>query len=145
VIDAGVRGLTAAVALSRIDALLREHPEAAYVGLSFGTNDAYGVGTPEGFAEAERQLAERVRAAGKTPLIANVPYSPHPRLFTLVSYNDALARVVTALGLPAGPELYGPFAAHPEWHGPDQIHLSAEGNRQFARLWAEAFARLPAK
>lgn len=130
-------GATSLTANDFLGTALKNAPEAP-VGLSFGTNDAYmGLGV-ETYKRAMRRLIERVRESGRTPILALIPYSPHPKLARIPAYNEAVRELAAEMNVAVGPDLYAHFQAHPEQLQPDQIHLTDEGEAAVQRLWAEA-------
>lgn len=141
-INAGVRGDTTTTALARLDGALRDNPNARYVGVAFGTNDVWGRMTVEQFTMQLQQIVERVKAAGKVPVIATIPYSPESALARLPDYNRAIARLQASNGLPEGPDLYALILADPTLLGPDGVHTTAAGSQAVQRAWATVAAGL---
>lgn len=134
-------GGTSADAVGFLGTALKNAPEGP-VGLAFGTNDVYmGMGV-ETYQRNMRRLIERVREAGRTPILATIPYSPHPKMGRVPAYNEALRALAEEMNVDLGPDLYAHFEAHPEQLRPDQIHLTPEGEEAVQRLWAEAVQRL---
>lgn len=137
--NAGVPGMSTHAAQLRLDAVLATYPDAAVVGLAFGTNDAYsGIVAPADVAARLREMAGRIRASGRTPVLARIPWGPHPQLAAVPAFNAAIADLERELALPPGPDLYAWFEAHPEEIGEDGVHLTAAGAASVRRLWAEA-------
>lgn len=137
--NAGIPGATSRTALLRLDEVLAANPSATAIGLAFGTNDAYSAVVPtEEFADRMRLLVERVQAAGRKPLLARIPWSPHAQMSVLTSYNSALANIEAEHGLPAGPELYTWFEAHPVELNADGVHPTEAGSASIRRLWGAA-------
>jgi lysophospholipase L1-like esterase len=141
-INAGVRGDTTTTALTRLDGVLRDHPRATHVGVAFGTNDVWGRMTIEQFTMQLQQIVDRVRAAGKVPVLATIPYSPESELAKLPEYNRAIARLQASNSLPAGPDLYALIAADPTLLAPDGVHTTPQGSQAIQRAWAEVASRL---
>ncbi|MFN3430173.1 MAG: SGNH/GDSL hydrolase family protein [Candidatus Sericytochromatia bacterium] len=132
----GMPGATAAEAVGRLEGALAENPSARFVALGFGTNDAYRGNTPGGFKAMMTVMVDRARAAGRTPIIATIPYGTDPKLSQVPAFNAAIAELRTEAGLPAGPDLYAHFRAHPEELAPDGIHMTETGHQAIQRLWA---------
>jgi lysophospholipase L1-like esterase len=141
-VNAGVWGDTTTSALARLDRVLAEHPEARYVGLAFGTNDAWGRMPVDRFREQLQAMIDRVRAAGKVPVLATIPYSPESELAVLPDYNRAILALQAANGLPAGPDLYRLVQANEGYLQGDGVHMTPEGSQAIQRAWAEVAARL---
>jgi lysophospholipase L1-like esterase len=134
VVGYGLRGADSAYALTQEEEVLGLFPGRGGMGLAFGTNDVGHKRTPTAFKATLKALYDRAVAAGRRPLVATIPYSPHADYQAVPAFNAAIAE----LGLPAGPDLYAWFAQHPEQISPDGIHPTEVGNTQVQRLWAEA-------
>jgi lysophospholipase L1-like esterase len=140
----GMPGATAAEGVSQIGPALTAHPAARYVALGFGTNDAYRGNTPSSYRAMMKAMAERVRQAGKTPVIARIPFGARGELDDVPAFNQAIVELEAELGLKPGPDLYTHFKAHPEQIQSDGIHMTAEGSQAIQRMWAEVAQALPA-
>jgi lysophospholipase L1-like esterase len=134
----GLPGYTSAEAASQLDGALSAHAEATTVGLAFGTNDALRGNTPGAFKTMMRVMATKVKAAGKAPRFARLPYGTASGLASVPSFNAAIAELDTELGLASGPDLYGYFQAHPDQLGSDGIHPTDAGRVAIQRLWSDA-------
>lgn len=141
-VNAGVRGDTTTTALSRLGRVLAAHPEARYVGIAFGTNDVWGRMGVEQFRSQVQAMIDRVKAAGKTPVLATVPYSPESALAKLPEYNRAIKELEASNRLPAGPDLYTLVQANASYLSSDGVHMTAEGSQAIQRAWAEVASRL---
>lgn len=141
-INAGVRGDTTTTALGRLDGVLRDHPQATHVGVAFGTNDVWGRMTVEQFTMQLQQIVDRVRAAGKVPVLATIPYSPESELARLPEYNRAIARLQASNSLPAGPDLYTLVRDGNDLLGADGVHMTPSGSQAIQRAWADIANRL---
>jgi acyl-CoA thioesterase I len=137
VVSAGYGSLHHSDAVRRIDEVLALNPEARVVALGFGSNDW----DPVAFRADLREVIRKVRAAGKIPVVARIPF----RADAKVDYPQRLDRVVdevtAQLGLLPGPDLYGWFRSHPERLA-DGLHPDDAGAVEMIRLWAEAAAPL---
>ena len=137
--NAGIPGATAHTALLRLAEVLAANPDAARVGLAFGTNDAYSaIVAPDLFAARMRAVVEQVEVAGRRPMLATIPWSPLAQMAILPAYNEALGAIAADHQLPPGPDLYAWFAAHPDELGADGIHPTAAGSASIRRLWGAA-------
>ncbi|MNS68861.1 multifunctional acyl-CoA thioesterase I and protease I and lysophospholipase L1 [compost metagenome] len=141
-INAGVRGDTTTTALARIDGVLTAHPSARFVGLAFGTNDVWGRMTVAQFRTNMQALIDRVKAAGRTPVLATIPYSPESELASLPTYNQVLRELEAANGLPSGPDLYALTQADEALIMADGVHMTPVGSQAIQRAWAETAARM---
>jgi lysophospholipase L1-like esterase len=140
-LDEGARGQTSDYALPRLREVLPAHPEVKAVGLAFGTNDILKGNDPASFETMLGAAVAYARAQGREPRLATIPYSTLPALADVPKFNAAVAAINQREGLAPGPDLYAYFQAHPELHGPDGIHMTAEGSRAIQRLWVEALRR----
>ncbi|MFN3428903.1 MAG: SGNH/GDSL hydrolase family protein [Candidatus Sericytochromatia bacterium] len=141
-INAGARGDTTTTALTRLDRALADHPNARFVGLAFGTNDAWGRMSVEQFRANMQAMIDRVKAAGRTPVLATIPYSPESELAALPEYNQAIRALEVSNGLPAGPDLYTLTQADESRLMPDGVHLTPAGSQAVQRAWAEVASRV---
>lgn len=141
-VNAGVRGDTTTNALARIDEVLAAHPHARYVGVAFGTNDCWGMIPVETYRTQLQSIIDRIKAAGMTPVISTIPYSPDSELAKVPDYNRAIAALQAANGLPEGPDLYALVQANESFLRPDGVHMTPEGSQALQRAWADVAARL---
>lgn len=141
-INAGVRGDTTTTALTRIDKALADHPSARFVGLAFGTNDVWGRMTVDEFRTNMQAMIDRVKAAGRTPVLATIPYSPESELEALPTYNQAIRALETANGLAPGPDLYALTQADESLIMADGVHMTPIGSQAIQRAWAETAVRM---
>lgn len=138
-IDGGIGGVTSAYGLQRIDRLLAENPDYHVWAISYGTNDVFLPITPADFARQMQALIDRIRAAGKEPVIARIPYTTAPgKDGPIQALNAVIDRLTADNGLTPGPDLYRWFKAHPEELAPDGIHPEYVGSKSIARLWLAA-------
>lgn len=115
-----------------------------YVGLSYGTNDSFGCSSPDDIANKVYNnyvvMVKMVIAAGKTPVVPYMIWSPRPDLqmcaLAINSRLDQLYRAYSQI-LP-GPNLYAVFQNHPEDYG-DRIHPNEQGVRLYRQAWANFF------
>jgi lysophospholipase L1-like esterase len=136
-INAGLCRFKTPEVLARLDQLLALNPDAHVWALLIGSND----GTPEMLRDALRPIVRRLRAAGKIPIVARVPYQTKYGADYVAAKDAALDEVVREEGLAPGPDLYAWFKAHPE-RLRDGLHPDDAGAIELNRLWAEAAAPL---
>lgn len=136
-INVGLTRYRTSEALEKLDQLLALNPDAHVWAILLGSND----GTPESVGGALRPLLARLRAAGKVPIVARIPYQTKYDQDYVAAKNAALDAVVREAGLAPGPDLYGWFKAHPE-RLRDGLHPDHAGAIEVNRLWAEAAAGL---
>ncbi|ACL65260.1 conserved hypothetical protein [Anaeromyxobacter dehalogenans 2CP-1] len=136
-IDAGFcRARTWEVA-ERIDEVLALNPDARVFAIVLGANDG---DLPRLRAGLER-IVERVRAAGRIPVVARIPFQTRYGYDWVAQKNAVVDAVVAAQGLLPGPDLYAWFRDRPDRLA-DGLHPDAEGAVAMSRLWAEAAAPL---
>ena len=141
VINAGMGGEKSADGRRHLADWLARNPDIHVWGIGYGTNEAAGdVVDAASFRESLREIATTLAAAGRVPILARIPYasSGHPQIPRLNEVVDELTR---ELGLPAGPDLYAWFRAHPDELG-DGVHPNDRGIASMNRLWADAVAPL---
>ena len=124
-------------ALEKLDQLLALNPDAHVWAILLGSND----GTPEMVRDALRPMVERIRAAGRIPIVARIPFQTKYGPDYAAAKNLALDEVVRTAGLGRGPDLYTWFKAHPA-RLRDGLHPDDAGAIELNRLWAEAVAPL---
>jgi acyl-CoA thioesterase-1 len=138
VIDGATPSDNARMGIEKLRTGLAVTPPGGYVALAFGTNDT-AQGVPlETYRAQMQQLVDMVKASGRTPMIARIPWFPNPKVTDYLAVVDALT---AANRLAPGPDLYTWFKTHPEELGTDQIHPNAAGRRSVQRLWGEAAVR----
>ncbi|MGC4114778.1 MAG: glycosyl hydrolase family 18 protein [Myxococcales bacterium] len=121
---------------------LQDSP-AKYVALSFGTNDAMqGVSASAYYANMER-LVKEVIAAGKTPVVPTIVYSPNAAVQANAPALNAQLKTLKA-NYPAvvsGPDLWTRFYGRTQAQGwyYDDLHPSlTTGAADLKAAWAEA-------
>ena len=123
--------------LEKIDQLLALNPDAHVWAILIGAND----GTPEMVRDSLRPLIERLKAAGKIPVVARIAFQTKYGPDYAAGKNVMLDEVVRTAGIGPGPDLYSWFKAHPE-RLRDGLHPDDAGTIELNRLWAEAVAPL---
>ncbi|HSN14734.1 MAG TPA: GDSL-type esterase/lipase family protein [Anaeromyxobacteraceae bacterium] len=124
-------------ALAKIDQLLALNPDAHVWAILIGAND----GTPEMVRDSLGPLIDRIKAAGRIPVVARIMFQTKYGPDYAAGKNVMLDAVVRAKGLAPGPDLYGWFKAHPE-RLRDGLHPDDAGTIEVNRMWAEAVAPL---
>jgi len=136
-INAGLPRLRSWEAVERVDDVLALNPDARVVAVTIGSNDAE---LPR-LRAALHGIVGKIRAAGKIPMLARIPFqTKYGQDYVLVK-NEVLDEVARQEGLLPGPDLYGWFKAHPERLA-DGLHPDGPGSSDMQRLWAEAAAPL---
>lgn len=137
----GVPGEAAAGAMLRFEDSLALNPDAGLVGLAWGTNDARAGLPAEAYEASMRAFVTKARDAGRVPILGRIAWRSIPPLPVIPVYNTRLAALEREYGLPAGPDLYTWFQAHPAELSADGLHPTPAGEASIRRLWAEAVAR----
>lgn len=137
-LGAGTGGDTAIMGEGRLAVGLETLPPGALVGLAYGANDATTSVGPAAYEAALSRMIQKIKASGRTPMLARPCYTLNGQLGSYVQVVDALT---AREGLPPGPDLYTPFRAHPEWQRTDHVHPNAQGEIELQRLWGAAVGK----
>jgi lysophospholipase L1-like esterase len=138
VVNGGIGGDKSDEGLLRVDAWLAKNPDARFWALGYGTNDAAGDATDTSRFRANLQaMIDRVRAAGRVPIMATIPFASDGHHRSIPQFNAVIDDLARANALPRGPDLYAWFAQHPD-ELRDGIHPDDDGISSIDRLWAEA-------
>jgi lysophospholipase L1-like esterase len=152
----GVSGATSADGASTISSSLSKYPSAKYYLVMYGTNDAYLPGLPSGrglipgdpgyggsFKDNMQKIVSAILAAGKTPYLAEVPYTSDPLRSNamIYEYNAAIDELfLTNNILVTPPPFYTYFQTHPGELA-DGIHPNGTGYQSMADLWFGALTK----
>lgn len=136
-LSGGTGGDEAANAVERLDVALPTLPPGSVVGLCYGSNDAARGVTLEAYKARLGAAIDQIREAGHVPILAVVPWSLNGRI---AEYAEVCRDLATEKGLPAGPDFYTYFKAHPEELETDKVHPNEVGIASMQRLWAKATA-----
>jgi acyl-CoA thioesterase I len=137
VIGAGYGSLHHADAVRRIDEVLALNPDARVVALAFGSNDW----DPVAFRADLLEVIRKVRAAGRIPIVARIPFRTDSPVDYPARLNAVVDEVTARLGLVPGPDPYPWFREHRS-SLVDGLHPDDVGAREMIRRWAEAAAPL---
>jgi hypothetical protein len=133
-VQAGKGALHTNEALPFLERVLALNPDARVVAIGVGSNDW----DPVAFREELLALVDRVRAAGKIPVVARMPYRSDTGATDFQArLNLVVDEVVRERDLLPGPDLYGWFKAHPA-RLTDHLHMDDEGAVELMKLWADA-------
>jgi acyl-CoA thioesterase-1 len=124
-------------ALALLEQALALTPDARVVALGFGSNDW----DPVAFRRDLLAVIARVRAAGKIPIVARMPFRADAKEDFPARLNVVVDQVTRELGLIPGPEFYSWFKANPA-RLTDGLHPDDAGSVEMSRRWAEAVDRL---
>jgi lysophospholipase L1-like esterase len=138
VINGGVGGHKSAEGALRVDDWLARNPDARFWCVGYGTNDAAGDARDTSqFRVNLTALVGRIEGAGRVPILATIPFASDGHHRDIPRFNDVIDELRRARSLPAGPDLYAWFQAHPE-ELRDGLHPDDRGIGSINRLWAEA-------
>ena len=141
-INGGIGGEKSDDAVSHIDDWLAQNPDARYWALGYGTNDAWGNATdPARFKSNMQTVINRIRGAGRTPVLAKIPFASDGQHKTVGLFNQAIDELNASNALLPGPDLFAWFLAHPD-ELKDGVHPTDKGIVSINRLWAAAMDRL---
>jgi lysophospholipase L1-like esterase len=142
-IDGGVGGVNSGYGVSVIQDWLDLNPDFQVWAIGYGTNDAWQKVPPSSFDKNLQTLVDRIKAAGRVPVIARIPYaSKGPADADIQALNKVVDLVTARNGLLPGPDLYAWFSAHQDQLGSDGVHPSDVGAQSINRLWYEALQPL---
>ena len=150
----GVSGTSSADGASSISDTLSKYPSAKYYLVMYGSNDAYGDNTtaavPSGmglipgepgysgsYNDNMQRIISAILAAGKTPYLAEVPYTSDPLRSNamIYEYNAAIDELfITNNILVTPPPFYTYFQTH-QGELADGIHPNGTGYQSMADLW----------
>ncbi len=132
-VNAGLPRLRSWEAIDRVDEVLALNPDARVVAVTIGSND----GDLPRLRAALHGIVGKIRAAGKIPMLARIPFQTKYGQDYVAVKNEVVDEVVRAEGLLPGPDLYALFKAHPgRLH--DGLHPDGQGSVDMQRAWAAA-------
>lgn len=154
VANLGVPGTTAAAGLDTIPFALGTFPQATYYLVMYGTNDAMlprpvpsGRGKRVGdggyagsYKESLQKIVAAIRAAGKVPCLAKVPFALRATVdpAALREYNQVIDELAVEDRLYVSPpDFFAYFSEHPGELA-DGIHPNRAGYDAMAQLWLRA-------
>jgi acyl-CoA thioesterase I len=145
IVNGGDGGAKSDDGVAHIDEWLARNPDAHFWGIGYGTNDSAGDTTDTShFRNNMETLVQRVRAAGRVPILATIPFANDGQHANIPSFNRVIDDLRAEHGLTRGPDLYAWFLAHPE-DLRDHLHPNDAGIIAINRLWAEAVDGLYAR
>ena len=110
--------------------------------IELGTNDGWNNGTYNlpAFKASLQTIIDSAKAHGITPMIARVMAtdSSITKWQINIGYPLTVDSLAAANNLPAGPDFYAWFKAHPSELNSDGVHPNAVGAASIQRLWAQA-------
>jgi lysophospholipase L1-like esterase len=154
VYNEGISGAKSSNGVAVIDSLLERHPDSDYYLIMYGTNDSsVPVSSGKTCTEADFVAAEpacegtyknmvrdvilTVKAAGKHPLLALVPYTTNSSFNNtyIQDYNIVAAQLINEHNLATdAPDFYTYFQTNPTQLD-DGVHPNGTGYQAMANLW----------
>lgn len=137
-LNGGVGGAASKDGAGRVNDWIAQNPDAHFWAIGYGSNDSAGdASDTTSFRANMSTIVERLRAAGRVPILATIPYANDGHHINVPSFNRVIEDVRAANALPAGPDLYAWFLAHPD-ELRDGLHPNERGVVSMNRLWADA-------
>ena len=133
VIQAGKGSLHHTGTLALLEQALALTPEARVVAIGVGSNDW----DPVAYKKDITAVIARVRAAGKIPILARMPFRADAKEDFAGRLNVSVDAIVREQRLLPGPDFYPWFKAHPE-RLMDGLHPDDAGSLEMIRRWADA-------
>jgi lysophospholipase L1-like esterase len=133
----GIGGLVSEDGVRHINTWLRIFP-GTYVGLSYGTNDAWRWVDPNIYYRNMKTMVDAVIAAGKIPVIPTIPWSstqPGIQNTGLVMNQKIFDLYAAYPQIIHGPDLWNFFKNNPDLLSPDGVHPSDTGYVGMRRQW----------
>lgn len=138
-IDGGTGGDKSDEGVAHVGEWLTRNPDFHFWAIGYGTNDAAGnSGDTTRFRDNMRTIVDRVREAGRVPILATIPYASDGQHRNIPDFNRVIEGLRSASSLPVGPDLYRWFEAHPDELRDDGVHPNDRGIVSINRLWSEA-------
>jgi lysophospholipase L1-like esterase len=153
VINEGVGGTRSIDGVSLLASLLSRHPDAQYVLIEYGTNDAAtpvpsGLGLHPGdsgypgtFKDNMQRIITSVQNAGKLPYLAKVPpaFGPFSARDPLCqTYNQVVAELVAENSISVTPPDFYSYFQNNQNQLPDGLHPNGIGYQSMGNLWFQA-------
>jgi len=152
-VNQGVSGDSSADGVASIASTLSNNPSAQYYLVLYGSNDAFIPAIPSGmglfsgiagysgsYKDNMQRIISAILAAGKTPFLAEVPYTSDPlRSNSMIQeYNAVIDELVLANNISVvPPAFYAYFLAH-QGELVDGLHPNGTGYQSMANLWFNA-------
>jgi lysophospholipase L1-like esterase len=138
-INGGIGGELTTSGLARLDEALALNPDYRFFAITYGTNDSWGNKTDAGgFRSNLQMMIDKIKAAGRTPVLSHVPYSADGNHETLATFNTAIDELTRTNQLQVGPDFTAYFMAHTGELQDDHVHPAPAGRQAMNKLWADA-------
>jgi lysophospholipase L1-like esterase len=141
-INGGIGGEKSGDGLARLGADMARNPDYRFFVLGYGTNDAAGGQVPVATFQGNMQMMiDMLVADGRTPVLPHIPFSDDGNHGAIPMYNAAIDDLTKTNKLPAGPDFYAYFMAHPDQlmqmnaGAVDKLHPNDMGQKAMNQLW----------
>ena len=137
-INGGIGAELTGTGLARLDEALALNPDYRFFAITYGTNDSWGNKTDTTTYRANLQMMiDKIKAAGRTPVLSHVPYSNDQQHETLDKFNAVIDDLTRTNQLQVGPDFTTYFKQHTD-QLMDNVHPDPEGRKAMNQLWADA-------
>lgn len=138
--NGGIGGTTSRDGKNNIDKWLSVSP-AKYVGIAYGTNDAWGnPNNVDSYYANTKYMIDAVIKAGKIPVIPKIPYATNSDVGSNIGYyNAVIDKLYNEYGdkIVHGPDFDAYFRENPFGLSNDGVHPNSDGYEAMRKLWAE--------
>lgn len=142
-LNGGIGGETSWNGVQHIDTWLSLNPDVKYWAINYGANDSVNnTSDTTNFRNNMQTLINKVKAAGKVPVIARIHYVKDGNHNNISAFNSVIDDLVRSNNLIPGPDLYSWFYSHQSEISSDGLHPTATGSVSINRLWAESMRGL---
>jgi len=134
----GTGAILSSHGVSKIDTWLGVFP-GKYVGIAFGTNDAWGNQTgADNYYKNIETIVKAVLAAGKIPCVSKIPWSTNTDINkNIPTYNAKIDELYQAYpGIIKGPDFEALFKNNTSYLSSDNVHPSDAGYTAMRKEWA---------
>ena len=137
-INGGIGSELTGDGLARLDEDLALNPDYRFFAITYGTNDSWGNKTDaSGFRSNLQMMIDKIKAAGREPVLSHVPYSNDQMHETLDRFNAVIDDLTRTNQLQVGPDFTTYFKAHTD-QLMDNVHPDPDGRKAMNQLWADA-------
>ena len=144
VINKGIAGDTSVEGRSLMPSILASNPQAQYVLIQYGTNDADIPLQSGTFKTNMQQMITLVANAGKQAYLAKIPYAKGSKtaLNNLIQqYNQVIDQLISENSISvAAPDFYSYFKLNLSEYS-DDLHPNGIGYQSMAVLWSDALTQ----
>jgi acyl-CoA thioesterase-1 len=126
--------------LARLDEALALNPDYRFFAITYGTNDSWGNKTDTtAFRSNLQMMIDKIKAAGRTPVLTHIPYSNDNNHNTLDVFNAVIDDLTRTNQLQVGPDFTTYFMMHTDQlNEMDHVHPLPPGRQAMNQLWFDA-------